>query len=68
MVRFRLRPCTGTWDVAGHLLSLQDVEVGEFENHYLATYGSIVRWKGPLGVRESLKTEYLFLPDWGLDE
>ena len=48
--------------------SLQDAEAGELENHYLATYGSIVRWKGPLGVCECLKTEHLFLPDWGLDK
>jgi len=62
MVRFRLNPCTGTRDATGHMQSLQDAEAGELENHYLTTYGSIVRWKGPLGVRKSYKTEYPFLP------
>ncbi|KAF9649252.1 cytochrome P450 [Thelephora ganbajun] len=33
----------------GHQPFLQDAEAGELENHYLTTYGSIVRWKGPLG-------------------
>ena len=67
MVCFRLNPCTGMWDAAGHLPSLQNTEAGELENRYLTTYGSIVRWKGILGVREFLKTEHPFLPDWGLD-
>ena len=42
--------------MAGNLPSLQGAEAGEIENHYLTTYGSIVRWKGPLGVRDLLKT------------
>ena len=42
------------WDVAGHQPFLQDAEAGELENHYLTKYGSVVRWKGPLGVRELL--------------
>ena len=55
MVRFQLNPYMTTWGAAGHTSSLRDAEAGELENHYLATYGSIVRWKGILGVRESLK-------------
>jgi len=55
MVCFKLNPCMGTWDAAGNLPSLVGFEAGKLENHYLATYGSIVRWKGPLGVREFLK-------------
>ena len=51
MVIFRLNP----WDATGHLASVWDAEAGELENHYLTTYGSIIRWKGPLGVREFLK-------------
>ena len=51
MVIFRLNP----WDDTGHLASVWDAEAGELENHYLTTYGSIIRWKGPLGVREFLK-------------
>ena len=62
--RFRLNLYTGTWDAVGHLSSLQNAEAGELENHYLNTYGSVVRWKAPLGVREFL---YQFLRDWGLD-
>jgi hypothetical protein len=42
----------GTWGVAGHQTFLQDAEAGELEKHYLNTYGSVVHWKGPLGVRE----------------
>jgi hypothetical protein len=30
---------------------MQVAEAGELENHYLTTYGSVVRWNGPLGVR-----------------
>lgn len=46
--------------ITGHLPFLQDAEAGELENHYLTTYGSIVHWKGPLGVRE---TKNLSLPE-----
>jgi len=45
----------GTWGVAGHQPFLQDAEAGELENNYLSTYGSIVHWKGPLGVCGLLK-------------
>ena len=65
MVHFRLNSCTGTWDVTGHLPSLQDAEAGELENHYLTTYGSIVRWKGPLGVREFLENRVSIPPQLG---
>ena len=59
----------GTSDTAGNLPNLQGAEAGELESHYLTTYGSIVRWKGALGVREFSKTEHLFpLLDWGLDK
>jgi len=53
--RCQLNQCTGTWDIAGNLPTLQGAEAGELESHYLATYGSIVRWKGALGVRGFLK-------------
>ena len=66
MVCFRLSSCTGTPGPAGNLPALQGAEAGELESRYLTTYGSIVRWKGALGVREFLKTEHPFtLPDWG---
>ena len=56
-------------DTVGNLPNLQGAEAGELESHYLTTYGSIVRWKGALGVREFSKTEHPFpLPDWGLDK
>lgn len=56
------------WAVlAGHQPFLEDAEAGELENHYLTTYGSIVHWKGPLGVRGALETKHLFLPYRGLD-
>ena len=54
-------------DATGHMPTWRDAEAGELEDHYLTTYGSIVRWKGPLGVREFIKTEHTFLPHWGLD-
>lgn len=44
-----------TWGAAGNTPFLQNAEAGKFENHYLTTYGSFVRWKGALGVRVSLK-------------
>jgi len=53
VVRFQLNLCTGTWDAVGHVWSAWNAEAGKLEDHYLTTYGSIVRWKGPLGVRES---------------
>jgi len=69
MVRLRLNSSTGTLDTAGNLPNLQGAEAGEIESHYLTTYGTIVRWKGALGVREFLKTEHPFpLPDWDLDK
>lgn len=53
---------------AGHLPFWQEAEAGELENNYLTTYGSIVRWKGPLGVRESFKKpEHPLLFDYGSD-
>jgi len=57
MVRFRPNSSTGTLDTAGNLPNLQGAEAGELESRYLTTYGTIVRWKGALGVREFLKTE-----------
>ena len=45
----------GNVDISGNLPSSQGAEAGEIENHYLTTYGSIVRCKGPLGVRDLLK-------------
>ena len=42
----------GYVDCTGHLPLWQEAEAGVFENGYLTTYGSIVRWKGPLGVRD----------------
>ena len=42
---------TGLWGGrVGHLPSWQEAEAGELEKHFFATYGSVVRWKGPLGV------------------
>jgi len=58
--RFGLNSCTGTLDAVGNLPTLQGAEAGEIESCYLTTYGSIVRWKGALGVREFLKTENPF--------
>ena len=55
MFRFRLNPCTGTWNATGNMLSVWNAEAGKLEDHYLTTYGSIVRWKGPFGVREFLR-------------
>ena len=62
-----MRSCMGTWGATGNTPFLQNAEVGEFENRYLTTYGSIVRWKGAIGVREFLKIEFPPLPDRGLD-
>ena len=45
----------GNVDILGNMPSSQGAEAGEIEKHYLTTYGSIVRWKGPLGVRDLLK-------------
>ena len=53
------------WGIAGHQPFLQDAEAGELEHHYLTTYGSIVRWRGPLGVRELWEPRRPFLPDFG---
>ena len=55
----------GMCGAAGHQPFLLDAEAGELENHYLTTYGSIVHWKGPLGVRGLLNPLF---PDCGSDE
>jgi cytochrome P450 len=57
----------GTWDVAGHMSVLTGAEAGEVENNFLTTYGSVVRWKGPLGVRRFLNSRTSAPPDWGPD-
>lgn len=54
MTRFLLSSQLG---ITGHQPFLQDAEAGELEHHYLTTYGSIVRWRGPLGVREILEPD-----------
>ena len=43
----------GGWgNHAGHLPFWQEAEAGVLEHDYLTRYGSVVRWKGPLGVRD----------------